>query len=286
MNDRTPYTYAVLRYVHDIAAGEFMNVGLVVWAADNCSIRAKFKPTYSRLKKAFPTLNGEAYKLRLRAIQARFDALRRQSEGQLAFDSGKKLDELLQAVLPKDDSSLQWSPPGSGLSKDLDATVASLYSRFVTKFDEPVSHERRKDDDVWREFKTSLDRRNLTRYLAPKTIESDDDEVRFEHAWKNGTWHCYEPLSLDLASASSIKEKAHKWLGQITSVREGHSEPFKVFFLLGKPREVELIQAYEQAQHILTKTPNAEVVDESEAEAFSERVASEIEEHRRAARNQ
>jgi hypothetical protein len=30
--ERTPYSYAVLRYVHDIGTGEFINVGVVVSA--------------------------------------------------------------------------------------------------------------------------------------------------------------------------------------------------------------------------------------------------------------
>lgn len=279
MSNRMAYTYSVLRYVHDVGSGEFLNVGVVIWAPETCSLRAKFKTTYTRLKAAFPNLDGEAYRNRARWIQQSFDSLRHTTEGQLRFDAGKRLEDILSSVLPKDDSSLQWSGVGSGLTKDLDAALNTLYRRFVVKFDSATTVERRKDDDVWREFKTSLDRRNLTQYLVPKTIEGRDDEVRFEHAWKNGAWHCFEPLSLDLASPGSMKEKAHRWLGQITSVREGQTEPFKVFFLLGKPNDEGLMPAYEQARHILMKAPDTEVVDESEAEAFSERVAQEVAAH-------
>lgn len=279
MSERSSYTYAVLRYVHDIASGEFMNVGVVLWAAQSCTLRAKFKPTYARLKGAFPTLDGEAFRNRIRSIQRAFDAIQSRTEGQLPFDCGRRIEDVIASVLPVDDSSLQWSPVGSGLSKELDATFAGLYARLVLKFEHSGSAERRKDEDVWREFKTSLEKRNLTKFLQPTVISSNDDEVRFEHAWKNGSWHCYEPLSLDLASSSSIKEKAHRWLGQLTSVREGAAEPFRVFFLLGKPHENDLLDAYRQAKQILMKAPDAEVVEEEQAEAFSERVADEIESH-------
>jgi len=49
--------------------------------------------------------------------------------------------------------------------------------------------------------------------LEKKTIATSKDEVEFEHAWKNGNWHCYQPLSFDLATVDSIQEKAapHGW---------------------------------------------------------------------------
>src|SRR6266404_2302575 len=54
------------------------------------------------------------------------------------------------------------------------------------------------------------------------------DEVEFEYAWKNEQWHCLKPLSFNLTAAESIREKAHRWLGQITSVKDT-KETFKVY---------------------------------------------------------
>ncbi|MCK7468808.1 MAG: hypothetical protein MZU91_12245 [Desulfosudis oleivorans] len=53
-----------------------------------------------------------------------------------------------------------------------------------------------------------------------------------------GVWHCRAPVSFDLASSDSIRDKAHRWLGQLTSVA-GASEPFKLYFLVGEPAQAE-----------------------------------------------
>lgn len=276
MSTRIPYTFTVLRYVHDINAGEFINVGVVVASPENGFIKAKFKPSYGRLKKTFPTLNGEDFRKRIKALQSSFDALQTKCSEELPLTSGGRIQELIHSILPKDDSALQWSPIGSGLSSDLNETLSARYARLVAKYDEVTTSERRKDDDIWRDFKTSLEKHHLTKYLSPKTIESLNDDVRFEHAWKNGAWHCYEPLSFDLSSATSIKDKAHRWLGQLASVQEDATEDFKVYFLLGKPCDEDLQPAYQQARSILLKAPDVELVEESEAEVFSQKVAVAI----------
>jgi hypothetical protein len=303
---RVPYTYSVLRYVHDIGTGEFINVGVVVTAPRVSYVGAKFKLTYGRVKKAFPSLDGEAFRTRMRRLQAAFDGI---SEGDIAvssrvavtavvtgastasvmlaqeastsLDSFKQsgaIERLVYSVIPRDDSSFQWSPPGSGLSKDLSATLADLYQRFVAQYDNDAVNVQRKDDDVWKHFRTELEKRNVLSHLQEKEIAVADDSVKFEHAWKNGSWHCYEPLSFDLASDASIKEKAHRWLGQVSSIKDAREE-FNVFFLVGKPTDAGLHDAYEQAVSILRKAPASTVVDEEHAAEFSESVAKAISDH-------
>lgn len=272
---RTPYHYTVLRYVHDVATGEFVNVGVVLTGADDARVAAKFRRTYTRLKSVFPNLDGEAFRGRMRQLQHTFDRL---ASGDLALPPRAEratLAHYTNSVIPVDDSSLQWAPPGSGLSVDLQATLQTLYQRFVAQHDSDGLSERRKDDDVWHNFKRQLEQRNVLRHLDEKVISVADDAVRFKHAWKNGAWHCYEPLSFDLASDSSIKEKAHKWLGQMASLR-GAPDPFQVYFLVGKPTDLNLHDAYYKALSILRKDELSTVVEESAAEPFSEQVATDI----------
>lgn len=278
---RTPYSYIVLRYVHDIGTGEFINVGVVMTGARGSYIGAKFKTAYGRVKKAFPTIDPDVFRARMRRLQATFDLI---AEGTLDATHAsyiKKvtaIEQLVHSVIRVDDSSLQWSPVGSGLSKDLPATLASLYQRFVTKYDTELSNAPRKDDDVWKHFRTELEKRNVLSHLKEKVIAVADDSVKFDHAWKNGAWHCYEPISFDLASDSSIKEKAHRWLGQVSSIKASR-EGFRVYFLVGKPANATLSGAYEKAVSILRKAPDSEVIEEECAEQFSESVAKAISEH-------
>jgi hypothetical protein len=279
--ERTPYSYAVLRYVHDIGTGEFINVGVVVSAPSVSFVGAKFKLAYRRVKKAFPSIDAEVYRARMRRLQAMFDRI---AVGDLGARSPAEptnatpIEQLVHSVIRADDSSLQWSPAGSGLSRDLPASLATLYQRFVTTYDMEVSSAPRKDDDVWKHFRSELEKRNVLGYLEEKVIAVADDSVKFDHAWKNGAWNCYEPLSFDLSSDASIKEKAHRWLGQVSSIKDAR-EGFKVYFLVGKPTDAGLGDAYEQAVSILRKAPSASVVEEDMAEELSVAVAQANAEH-------
>lgn len=277
---RIPYSYIVLRYVHDIGTGEFINVGVVLMAARGPYVGARFKTTYGRVKKAFPTIDPDVFRARMRRLQGAFDRI---TAGDIhsADAPGAKstsIESLAHSVIRVDDSSLQWSPAGSGLSKDLAGTLTSLYQRFVTKYDSDAVNVSRKDDDVWKHFRTELEKRNVLPRLQEKVIAVADDSVKFEHAWKNGAWNCYEPLSFDLASDTSIKEKAHRWLGQVSSIKDAR-EGFQVFFLVGRPSDDGLTEAYEKAVSILRKAPSSEVVEEHSAEAFSKAVAKAISDH-------
>ena len=231
--------------------------------------------------KAFPSIDPDVFRARMRRLQATFDQI---ADGDFSASISRDLNDatpiekLVYAVIRADDSSLQWSPAGSGLSKDLPATLTALYQRFVTKYDAELTSTPRKDEDVWKRFKTELERRNVLPHLKKKVIAVADDSVKFEHAWKNGAWHCYEPLSFDLASDASIKEKAHRWLGQVSSIKDAR-EDFHVYFLVGRPADAELSESYEKAVSILRKAPASEVVEEERAEEFSQSVAKAILEH-------
>ncbi len=276
---KTAYTYTVLRYVHDTTTGEFMNVGVAIHAPEARYASAICRTTYSRLTKTFPGMDGEAFRGLMRFIQSCFEKMGDKLKNELPLD-GKPSSalDLAHTILPADDSSLQWSPVGSGLTDDPSQTLEALFDRLVTRYDERPQAERRTNEDVWRKYKRNLEVRHVLKHLQPKKITVQDDEVEFEHAWKNGVWHCLEPLSFDLSSPDSIKRKAHEWLGQIESVKNA-SEPFKLYLLLGEPQQDELRPAFDNAVSILNKVPvEKEIVHEKEAGQFSERFAREIEE--------
>ena len=273
----TAYTYTVLRYVHDTTAGEFVNVGVAIYAPEARYASAICRTTYSRLTKVFPGINGESFKGLMRFIQSRFEELGDRLRSELPLETPKSALDLAHSVLPPDDSSLQWSPLGSGLTENPSETLESLFDRFVTRYDERPEVETRTDEDVWRKYKKNLEVRHVLKHLQPKKVVVQDDDVEFQYAWKNGVWHCLEPLSFDLSSPDSIRRKAHEWLGQIQSVKDA-TERFKLYLLLGEPQQEVLKPAFENAVSILGKVPvEKEIVREQNAAAFSEQFAREIE---------
>jgi hypothetical protein len=186
---------------------------------------------------------------------------------------------LARSVLPHDDSSLQWGPVGGGLCDDPAQKLEDLFVRYVTRYDDKTAVKSRTDEEVWSRFKRALDEKHVTAHLQPKTISVADDEVEFTRAYKNEQWHCIETLSLDLALAESIKDKAHRWLGQITSVKDA-TERFRVYFLVGAPQAPELRESYENALKILAKVPvEYEIVPEDAAVRFANRLGKIVKAH-------
>jgi hypothetical protein len=277
MSNKTAYTYTVLRYVHDIATGEFLNVGVALLAPERHYVSALCRTTYGRLREVFPSLDGESFRAAMRHVTHEFERFQKELAEELPLkQTSNGIMGYAHAVLGADDSSLQWSPMGSGLSNDPWLTLEQLYERFVMANEPRSPAHRRHDEDVWKRFSLELQQRQVLRHFAKKTIAVDDDQIEFKHAWKNGVWHCLAPVSFDLASADSIREKAHKWLGQLTSVSKA-SEDFKLYFLVGEPSLAELRPAFESAISILGKsTVEQEVVPESDAGALSERLAAEV----------
>lgn len=280
MSASVKYSYTVLRYVHDTVTGEFVNVGVALHAPEVGYLSAICRTTYRRVSAAFPGLRGEHFRAVMRHVQARFEQMGEQLPSDQTASGKQALLDIAKSVLPADDSSLQWGPVGVGLATDPSQKLESLFNRMVTRYDDQTSTRvRRTDDDVWRNFKRDLEQRRLLRYFEPKTISVQDDEVRFEHAWKNGVWHCVEPVSFDLAAAETIKDKAHKLLGQITSIY-GTPESFRLYMLVARPEDDALMPAFESALSILQKMPcEKEIVQEDEHAALADRLANEVETH-------
>ena len=280
MKNRTPYSYSVLRYVHDTVTGEFVNVGLAMFSAQGSFLCFKTKPTVSRITSMFPSLNTVAFKDLLKVLKSRFTVISAEAKDGLQFVSKKRtLEELLLHAMPRDDSSLAWSPVSNGVCDDLPSTFDKIFARHITKFDQKSPRKNRTDDDVWRQFRKDLEKRNILNFFEKKNISGKDDELEFPFAWKNGIWHCIEPISFDLTASESIKDKAHKWLGQITSVTDS-SEKFKVYLVLAKPSHQSLVGAFDKAVSILQKAPVAnEIYLEGDMNILVDKLQKQVRDH-------
>lgn len=277
MTTKKPFTYTVLRYIHDVTTGEFVNVGVVVFSPEDGYLGALFRTTFRRVKSVFPTLHSDAFKASMRALDLSF------KEKKSLIASGntacKTALDVAVGILPRDDSSLQWSPVGSGIATDMEAKLRQLYARMVTCHDDSHAAHKKGEEDVWRHFSLELQQRHILDRFQPKTLSVADDAVEFKHAWKNGVWHCLAPVSFDLASSESIKDKAHKWLGKLSSVRET-DEAFKLYFLVGEPNRADLGGALDSALRILRKSPfPCEIYRENQAGLLTENLASQIRQH-------
>ncbi len=280
MTTKEPYSYVVLRYIHDVLTGEFVNVGVVMVVPGRPLILTKARKTFGRIKSVFPDLDSEAYKRAIEAIERAMKAVERGLKSEGMFTSEKTAGDYGRIALPLDDSSLQWSLVGAGLTADPQKTFNQLYHRFVARYDRALAR-RRSDDDVWRPVEARLKEHGIKVQLEPKRIEGNTDAVEFRHAWKNGRWHVYEPLSFDLSDADNIKDKARRWLGHLSAVQLGATEDVQVHFIVGRPESESLVPAYRNAVEILRKVPfDNDVFEEHQLDDFVNKIEDEVRLHK------
>lgn len=277
---KTPYSFSVIRYVHDVVGGEFVNVGIALYAPEQNYLDAICTKKYGRLSRLFVDVDGTQFRSLMNFLESQIDNARQRFKSEFQFE-GKPGDvlEILYKIVPKDDSSLQFSACGGGLTANPEKTIKELYERYVERYSEKPQHAARDDQEVWKIFKRPLEERHAAKYLQPHRIVATDYEYEFDHAWKNNQWRILEPISFDLENADSIKEKAARWLGRAVALQSAE-EKFKLYMLLGRPMREDLRQAYTKAENLLHKIPvDKEFVREDEAEDFAAKVQPEIEQH-------
>ena len=272
------YSFSVLRYIHDIVTGEFINVGVVLYASKARFLSAICTPRYGRLSKMFSNVNGDHFRQVSRYIQARLEEEGGRLVSELPFDKlPVSVMEFTARALPIDDSSLQFSPEGYGLTENPQETIEQIYTRYIEKYYEKAERLSRSDEDVWKIYKKPLEERRILANLTPHQIIGNNYDYEFKYCWKNEKWHIHEPVSFDLIEPVYITDKANSWLGRIISLHDG-GEPFKLNILLGSPKNEQLKSAFVRAQNIMHRMPcEHEFIREDEAEDFAESLKKEIE---------
>lgn len=279
MTEQVPYSFTILRYVHDVVAGESLNVGVVMYNSAEGGLLAKVQKSTSRLRQTFPDIDHQVFRDMMTSIERGLKSLAQELADTPPF-ADRDLDVLKCArrVMPDDDSTLQWSAAGWGLTEDVTGTMDQLFERYVTRHDQTAAPEerRRTDEDIRREFRSKLGELGAEIPFEQKRIRGTQDEITFETAWKNGSWHAYEPVSLDLEDEKRIKDKARRWRGHLSAVEAGAADNVRVHFLVGGPRDESLHTAFESAKVILSGSPFAPaLVDEDDTDNLVEQIKAE-----------
>jgi hypothetical protein len=274
-----PYSFCVLRYIHDGVTAEFVNVGVAVYAGETAYLKARCTSQYGRITRVFDRIDGERFKQQVKYIEEEVTNLgHRLRQRPLPFaEHGTTIHALLNEVLPPDDSAIQFSAAEYGVTADLEKTLTDLYERYVGRYAGEQDVPSRSDDEVWRVFRQSLERRKLLAHLTlNKRIVAPDYEYQFRAAWRNQTWHVYEPVSFDLVEPNSMLEKANRWVGRSASLVES-AEPFRLHLLIGAPQDPRLQSAFRKVHNILRKmSGDPDLIMESDAEGFAADLEREI----------
>jgi hypothetical protein len=278
---KTPYSFSILRYIHDVVSGEFINVGVVLFAPKARFLSAMCTPRYGRITKMFANMDGEHFKQVSRYIQAKLEEEGERLISELPLtDIPERVLDFTKRVLPVDDSSLQFSPESYGLTEKPQETLEMLFNRYVEKYYEKAERSSRSDQEVWKIYKKPLEEKRVLADLVPHQIIGKDYEHEFDYCWKNKQWHISEPISFDMLDSNYIQDKANVWLGRITNLIDG-GEKFKLNVLIGSPREEKLKSAFIKAKNILHRMPcDHDFIQEDQALEYADDLKKAIEAHK------
>lgn len=276
---KSPFTYVVLRYMHDAFTREFVNVGVLLCAPKKGFLGFERLSPLDRVKGMFPGLQSESLRELLGFLVSRTDDLRKETCDSLGRES-LSADAIAKTLLPIDDSALQWSAAGGGVTDAPQETLKEIFERLVARHLKAHPPTRRDDADVWKPFERELRQRDVLQRLQEKTLAVGELRHRFENAWHppGGYLRLLQPLSFDLLQPSDIVEKAVRWSALIRQLRKADSN-FLIYLLLGRPRgEGHFTKAFNQACETLSEetTGRKELFPEEEAPHFADKLQAEI----------
>lgn len=275
---KIPYTYSIIRYVHDPAAGETLNVGILLYAPTASWLGVRVESRYERLSKTFRDFEGEHFRETLRRFEGGVSSLREKVLSGLQGIEARPGDVAAVAaqIWPDQDLSFRIGPSLAGIADDLEDAIDHLFNRMVLSQYPADIGQRRTDEDVWSVYSRPLERARVVGAFREKEFKSSDFEIKFEHAFKNHQWHVLQPVSFDYKTSESIQKRAVSLLGSGTAL-DGQPELGTIYFLLGRPRTAAHSAAFTRAKNLLNKVPvKHDLVEEDDAKDFAKHLADKM----------
>ncbi len=275
---KAPFSYVVLRYMHDVFTREFINVAVLLYSPGTSFLRFQCISSKERLRGFFPGADCKEIMEILRFLEGKCIS----ASEKLAQELNKSLvnaSEIAYSLLPIDDSALQWSTPGGGITDNPERTLRELFDRMVTRHEKANPAVRKEDRDVWTHFEKAFRPKRILTRLQEKILIAGEFKQKFEHTWQaeNGILHLFRPLTFDLVDTSEIVGKALDWSGRVKELRKAQPD-FLIYLLLGAPESKSKMKAFEQAKTTLIEgvPGNKRILMEEEAPLLADDLAREM----------
>lgn len=279
------FEFAPIRYVHDPVLDESLNVGVALFVPSRGEFLIQIDDSFHRLSQAFQGFDGQTYRRAARELETLVGGIGREARRELKADADlfrrvgiKSFMDAATRALPDPEQSLRLGRVSVGLTEDPHAELEVLFHRLVKASQVPHKEEKRNDTQVWHTFRRALVPKVVEK-LTPRTIQTKEVDVEFEHTFENGKIQAIQPLSFDYVKADSISQKAARWVGYGVALG-GAKAILKVYLLLGRPSLAANRKAFGRAKDLLSKMPLAhQLVEEDEAREFAGELAALMRKH-------
>lgn len=234
------FQYQALRYMPDRFTGEFINLGVVVLALEQQSLYFRFYNRVGRMHNFFPEVNSLFVKQTINKIQGGLLRLQENLQSPLFADKVDSLEAITKQVLPKDDSSLFFSEVKIVLDINGETLLQELFERLVIRHVMDEDRTSIQDSEVWAKiYKPYFENASFAPELKEAVVKTKHDELHFQKTCRNGTLHCFEPISFQLSSDDVIRRKIYTWAGRLQEL-ETSKEPLHVYLLAAMPFDPKL----------------------------------------------
>ncbi|MEP3331661.1 DUF3037 domain-containing protein [Sedimentitalea sp.] len=263
-----PYTFIVLQYQHSPFAGERLNIGLLLVCEKRSFARLKIRDSWKRFSDAYPDFDRGAVKSDLKSLSVAADRIAQEGFSAPLDTKGScnTAEGLLLSLFGSPEGSIVWGSQGAGVTHDPEAELEKLHKQLIARFDHVSHHDRRDDDDVFQSLKSYLNDAHLLEQMTEHVVHSPRGDVRFKRSFKNGIWHCVQPLSFDHTDRDTIDSKAARWAGHLMQAEES-TEKFQPYFIIGKPSKQSFLDAFYAAENLLSSAPSNPIVVREENSA-------------------
>lgn len=273
--------YQVLRYLPDRVSEEFVNLGIVAYDKQEKILHSKFINKVGNISAFFPNINARYLLKSVKIIMHHLESISEQFSSEFLFDKIDSIDQVTSQVLAKDDSALIFSEVKKTLDISAESTVDHLFSRIVISGNLVEDDEVRRDKEVWAKvYKKHFDDYGISTHLKPHNIKTENDELEFDKAWKNGVWNCFETVSFNLTRTDAIKNKVYKWVGKLDELNTS-GEPKHIYLLSILPKEHPELKNFIKKMITDKSTPNTkiDIISEDQIDLVARTIKSEIDAH-------
>jgi hypothetical protein len=128
------YEYQILRYRHDVATGEFANIGLVYFDPQTRFLRARMIKSVKRLEQFFGEVSTDYLLNLLNSVEQAFNELGEQLQSGTIIKKYKSVEQVTSSILPTSDNALFFSNSFKGFEFDHNHSFASIYNRTIGQY--------------------------------------------------------------------------------------------------------------------------------------------------------
>lgn len=114
------YEYCLVKYVHDPAAGEMLNIGVLLFSKEAKRIVSTFKMNTDRLSRTFINFDRDNYQSTAINLVCSVARLR----------SFKNIEAVCRSLVSDSGFSIQFGSVGAGITNDLEAEAEHIFHRM------------------------------------------------------------------------------------------------------------------------------------------------------------